>query len=233
MNTENVGRIEPVAHMALRHRVVQRLLAAIVTGKLTTGTRLVAKRLAEQLGVSATPIREALVELEQMGLVEILHNRGAVARPFNRKELREIFHLRRILEREATLCAAARIDAPLVHPLKHELQVMLQQRLDAPVDWLRDSVAHNRRLHGLMVEQCGNGRLANEIRRYHMLFEALIEATGSQTAIHREMLAGHMEVIDALLAGNATGAADAMAQHIDNVGCCLEGALFDHQPVQP
>jgi DNA-binding GntR family transcriptional regulator len=64
MDDTNIDKIEPLANVALRHRVVQRLLAAIVAGKLSAGTRLVAKRLAERLGVSATPIREALVELE-------------------------------------------------------------------------------------------------------------------------------------------------------------------------
>jgi DNA-binding GntR family transcriptional regulator len=66
MDDTNIDKIEPLANVALRHRVVQRLLAALVAGKLSAGTRLVAKRLAERLGVSATPIREALVELEQM-----------------------------------------------------------------------------------------------------------------------------------------------------------------------
>jgi hypothetical protein len=66
MDDTNIDKIEPLANVALRHRVVQRLLAALVAGKLPAGTHLVAKRLAERLGVSATPIREALVELEQM-----------------------------------------------------------------------------------------------------------------------------------------------------------------------
>ncbi|MGA2069127.1 MAG: GntR family transcriptional regulator [Thermoguttaceae bacterium] len=224
------NKIEPLARLALRHRVVHRLISAIVSGELAAGTRLVAKRLAERLGVSATPIREALVELEQMGVVKIFHNRGAVAGPFGRRELREVFHIRRILEREATLCAAGRIDLSKLAPLKVEVETLLRQGPDAPHEWLRDSIANNRRFHGLIADHCGNGRLCDEIRRYASLLEALIEAVGDQIALHREMLGGHVGIADALLAGNASAAAEAMARYVDDVGRCLEQSLFDHQP---
>jgi DNA-binding GntR family transcriptional regulator len=230
MDDTNIDKIEPLANVALRHRVVQRLLAAIVAGKLSAGTHLVAKRLAERLGVSATPIREGLVELEQMGVVEILHNRGAVAKPFSHKELREIFHLRRILEREATLCAAGRIDASHLPSLRREAETLLQQTPGALDEWLQISIAHNRRLHGLMTDHCDNGRLGDEIHRYASLSEALTEALGDRIAVHREMLAGHVDIIDALQAGDASAAAAAMAQHIDDVGRCMEQTLFHHQP---
>jgi DNA-binding GntR family transcriptional regulator len=164
-----------------------------------------------------------------MGVVDILHNRGAVAKPFGCKELREIFHLRRILEREATLCAAGQIDLSQLRSLRCEVETLLQQTPSVLDEWMPISIAHNRRLHGLLTDHCGNGRLADEIRRHQTLFETLTETIGARIAVHREMLAGHRGIIDALVAGDASAAAAAMARHIDDVGRCLELTLFDHQ----
>jgi DNA-binding GntR family transcriptional regulator len=68
------------------------------------------QRLAELYQVSPTPVREALVELASLGLVDLLPNRGAVVRPFGPQEVREISQVRCVLEVEATRCACGRID---------------------------------------------------------------------------------------------------------------------------
>jgi DNA-binding GntR family transcriptional regulator len=224
---DNVG---PVAHGALRHRVVHRLLSAIVAGELPAGTRLVAKQLAGRLGVSATPIREALVELEQIGMVQLLHNRGAVVRPFGRTELCEAFHVRRILECEATRCACGRIEPAHLANLKDEAQRLLQRTPADAEQWVGHAVDHDHRFHGLIVEHCGNRRLSDELRRCRPLFQTLFEAVGRRMPAQRKMMAGHLPVSDALLAGDASDAAEAMAQHINSVCRCLEETLFDRQP---
>ena len=54
------------------------------------------------MGISATPIREALVELESIGVVQFVHNRGTIVKPFGPQQLREIYHLRRVLEANET-----------------------------------------------------------------------------------------------------------------------------------
>ena len=105
----------PLSRGALRHDVVKHLLMAIFQGEMPAGTRLVAKRLAESLGISATPIREALVELAAMGVVQLSHNRGAQVNPFGRQQLHDYFHVRRILEMEAARSACGRIDT-ISHP---------------------------------------------------------------------------------------------------------------------
>ncbi|MGD0897431.1 MAG: GntR family transcriptional regulator [Thermoguttaceae bacterium] len=223
-------RIGPLPRGALRHGVVHRLLAAIVSGELAAGTRLAAKRLAERLGVSATPIREALVELEQMGIVQILHNRGAVVRPLGRTEVHDIYHLRRILECEAVRCSCGRLALTALARLKDELEGLLQQPTDDVERWLRNLIDHDQRLHGLILDHCGNGRLRDEIRRQQSLFQALTEALGDRISIHREMVAGHKPIIEALLASDASEAAEAMAMHVNSVCGCVEETLFNHEP---
>src|SRR5438445_583929 len=89
-------------HGLKRQVVTQRLLESVIEGRLEEGTRLRVEHLSDQLGVSVTPIRESLVELAGIGMVELRPNRGAMLRPFGPQQLREIYDLRRILESEAT-----------------------------------------------------------------------------------------------------------------------------------
>ena len=74
---ENLHSLEDLPHGALRHQVVHRLLNAIFLGDLPSGTRLIVMKLAAHFGLSSTPVREALVELEAVGIIQFVHNRGA------------------------------------------------------------------------------------------------------------------------------------------------------------
>ncbi|MDZ7618638.1 MAG: GntR family transcriptional regulator, partial [Patescibacteria group bacterium] len=95
--------------MGLRRLVVRRLIRAMFNQRLQAGDRLVVGKLAMQLGASSTPVREALLELGTLGLVELLPNRGAVCLEFGATQLLDMYLLRRILEVEATRRAAANL----------------------------------------------------------------------------------------------------------------------------
>src|SRR5437870_1235385 len=112
---------ERVGRRTLRQEVISRILAAVFQGRVPSGQRLVVQRLAEQYGVSPTPVREALVELAGLGIVDLLPNRGAAVRPFGPQEVREISQVRRVLEVEATRCACGRVDPAELSELEQEL----------------------------------------------------------------------------------------------------------------
>ena len=101
---------EAVPRRNLREELTARILAAIFRGRLASGQRLVVQTLAELYGVSPTPVRESLVELAAMGMVELSPNRGGVVLPFGPEQVREISQVRRVLEVEATRCACGRAD---------------------------------------------------------------------------------------------------------------------------
>ena len=162
---------EPIARGNLRAQVTARLVTGIFAGRLRSGERLVVQQLATVYEVSPTPVREALVELASLGLVDLLPNRGAIVRPFGPAEVREISQIRRLLETEATHHACGRIPPAELSALNDELL-----RLEgAPRDqtWDRDARAADTRLHGLIAESSGNLRLGVEIGRYLILFRAL------------------------------------------------------------
>src|SRR5262249_8939914 len=85
-------------HGLRRQAIVQSLLTDVFQGRLRAGQRLVTQDLAERFGVSHTPIREALIALAGIGIIDLLPNRGAVVRPVTAKDVREVCQVRRVLE---------------------------------------------------------------------------------------------------------------------------------------
>jgi len=158
--TEQLGYL---SRGALRHEVVRRLLSEIFHGQVPAGARLVVQKLAARFGISSTPVREALVELEAVGLVRFVHNRGAVVKPFGPTELGEVFQIRRILETEAARAACDRIDAAALEDLRHQTAVLAG--LSRGDEWSQRQMATDRELHRMIADACGSGRLRDEIDR--------------------------------------------------------------------
>src|SRR3954452_22166722 len=91
-------------------RVRDELQHALLEGVLQPGERLRAEALAQRFGTSRTPVREALLQLEAQGLVEVEPNRGAVVKAFDAADLLDLYALRALLEPAAAARAATRID---------------------------------------------------------------------------------------------------------------------------
>jgi DNA-binding GntR family transcriptional regulator len=221
---KSLSQMPPLSRTALRHEVVGRLLAAIFRGELTEGTRLVAQKLATRFGISATPIREALLELETVGVVEFAHNRGAVVKAFGPRQLREIYHLRRILEAEATRCACGRLDPAALEGLRRETSGLLQE--PERKGWSEAVMAVDRMLHEGIADGCGNPRLRDEIRRYNTLVQTTREVVGNRHKVQTQALLEHLPIVEALLAGQAELAGQHMARHVDSTAKAVEAIMF-------
>jgi len=219
---------DAISRGSLRTQVTNRLLTGIFLGNFRSGQRLVVKRLADQYQVSPTPVRESLVELSALGLVDLLPNRGAVVRRFGPKEVREISQVRRVLESEAVRCATA---APPMAELR-DLERELTRLHDTPVSpsWDADARDADTRLHALLAESCGSARLTTEIQRYLTMFRMLRDVSHQRDALsnyaHSNDIPEHLAVVRAVLAGDADGAARAMARHIDSASANLQAVLF-------
>ena len=210
---------------ALRHDVVRRLLLEIVRGSLPADTRLITQKLSKQLGVSATPLREALVELEAIGMVDISHNRGAVVVAFGPAELRGIYQVRRVLESEAARCACGRIGRHVLEGLRSEMREYAGRRSKS-VAWIRAVMAADARFHATIAVACDSPRLAREIDRYALLIQTISEAIGNQHRSKEDGIREHIEILEALLAEDAEGAAAAMARHIEATASRAMGVMF-------
>lgn len=219
--------LETLARGALRHEVVNRLLREIFLGRLPAGTRMIAQKLAARFGISSTPVREALLELEAVGLARFVHNRGAVVRPFGPTELGEVFQIRRILESEAVRTACGRIDPRGLEDLRRETDRLA--RSEAGDQWSELAMAADCKLHRVIAADCGSARLADEIARYDTLVQAIREIVGNRRQAQRRAMEEHLAVIDAVAAGHAQQAAAEMARHIDRTAEDVAAVLFSRR----
>jgi DNA-binding GntR family transcriptional regulator len=196
------------------------MLTEVFQGRLRAGQRLVTQELASRFGVSHTPIREALIELAGIGIIDLLPNRGAVVRKVAARDVREICQVRRVLECEATRRACGRIDLAELHTLAAELRRLMSASAPSVTRFIQEARKVDSRLHDLIAASCNNAFLANELSRLKTLFRAFRdvawERDEARNDFHRiaEEAHEHLAIVEALLAGKAKEAALAMARHI-------------------
>jgi DNA-binding GntR family transcriptional regulator len=208
----------PAVESPAQNRPEDRLRAAIVTGRLLPNERLVEADLTRRLGVGRSAVRAALARLEHEGLVELEPHRGARVRRVALAEAVEILQARAALEGLAVRQAAAHATAEDVDDLRAILAEM-RRLLDAG-DLLAASDA-NALLHDRLRRIGGHAtanRLIAELRSQLVRFEYRTILVPGRS---RHSLAEHTAIVDAVAAGNADAAEEAMRVHLSHVGDAL------------
>ncbi|MGA9244378.1 MAG: GntR family transcriptional regulator [Silvibacterium sp.] len=175
----------------LRQDVVPEIRGSILAGQLKPGSKIIESRLAASLGISRTPLREALLHLEREGLVRSDLRRGFTVEPLSPREVRETYPVLATLE-----CYAVRTNAAFVSPLLPDLERLnvqfrrassAQRALELDTRWhdTLTSPSNNSRLAGLMAS------LRRAIRRYELIYM-------SDVALLPTSAAQHNAIIDAL-----------------------------------
>lgn len=225
-------KVAPVADQisreGLRQQVVNRILVAVFERKFPSGSRLVVQRVAERFGVSPTPVREALVELAGLGVVDLLPNRGAVVRPFGAEQLEQISQVRRVLEMEACRSACGLIPRAALLKMRSQLRKLRKgPQNDA---WDRDARAADSRLHILISDNCRNPRLAAEIMRYLRLFRTIRNISHLRDSWDNYRRSNdvpeHLRIVEALIAEDSERAATAMDEHVRSITRVLGEVVF-------
>jgi DNA-binding GntR family transcriptional regulator len=207
-------------HGLRRQTIVESLLADVFQGRVRAGTHLVTQELALRFGVSHTPIREALIMLAGIGILDLVPNRGAVVLRVSPREVREVCQVRRALECEATRSACGRIDPGALRVLEADLKRLATLRPGRGKRFIAEARAVDSRLHDLIALACGNAFLCKELGRLQTLFRAFRDVAWqhdeARNDFHRLAEEGreHLAIVEALLAGDGRGAARAMALHI-------------------
>ena len=207
-------------HGRRREAIVEELLREVVQGRLVSGQHLVTRALAERFGVSHTPIREALIALKGIGVVDLLPNRGAVVRKVATKDVREICDVRRALECEAVRAACGRIDLDLLSTLRVELQSLLSTGDPSNPDRVIQARRVDSRLHDAVASACGNTFLAKELERLKILFRAFRDVSWEYVERRRdyyrldEEAREYLAIVEALRTENRPEAIRAMSRHI-------------------
>jgi DNA-binding GntR family transcriptional regulator len=212
--------VSAVARVVLREQVKQRILERILDGSYEPGERLVETRIAQELGTSQAPVREALRELELLRFVESEPFRGARVRAVSAAELAEIYPVRAAVEEVAAREAAVRLGGD-VSALEAELDA-IHRAADAGDPHAQ--AEHDTRFHRLIVEASGNTILLGVWNSLSIETRTVITALLTGIDGH-ELAELHRPVLDALRAGDAEAAGAALRRHVEHFGELLKGAV--------
>lgn len=204
-----------VPRTGLHEQAADRLRTLIVRGELLPGQSLGEADLSNALGISRTPLREALKQLATEGLVELRLNRSAVVAPFRREELMELFEAVAGIERCAAELAAERMEPRDVERL---------EALQDKIEWhrgrgeLRDYFETNQQIHSAIVDFARNAVL----KATHDVLLARAERARffglSVLGRWDESVREHQDILSALKAGNAARAGQLLGHHVRRTG---------------
>jgi DNA-binding GntR family transcriptional regulator len=197
-----------------RQQVANALRAAMISGQLQPGVVYSAPTLAATFAVSATPVREAMLDLAKEGLVEAVRNKGFRITELSEQDLDELTELRMLIEVPSTAGLAGKLDAPALSALR-ELAAAIGAGASAG-DLIRYLEA-DREFHLTLLGHTGNRHLVElvgELRSQARLY-GLGRLAGSQllTDSARE----HTELVDLIERGDAAGTETLIRQHIQHV----------------
>jgi DNA-binding GntR family transcriptional regulator len=212
MRPEEAPMVEPLFRRppTTQQAVLHELRGLIRSGRLGPGERIVQDSLAEDLGISRVPLREALKIMQAEGQVTYAAHRGYVVTELSIADLREIHRMRELLEPEAIRAAMAAMRPDDVQAIEELEQRVVDAASTGDVMAMSEA---NRRFHHALVEPCGMPRLLRHLR---VLWDA--------TEVYRLMLysddrgrerveSEHRRVVEAVVAGDAEAVVDELAQH--------------------
>jgi DNA-binding GntR family transcriptional regulator len=218
----NLRRIQP---RVLRQEVLTALRTRILANEIPAGSRLLEADIAEQMGVSRAPVREAIRHLEQEGLVEIFPHRGAVVVGLPEAEIDAIYELRAVIEGRATGAAVDVIGEAELAQLDGLIDRMGVAIKAREIDAIAEI---DLQFHGLIVEWSGLTLLRHiwssldglvRVRSY----QALDRPGSTARYFLKNAAASHTLLINALRAGDPEAAAMLARQHVLEVPTMLAG----------
>ena len=199
-------------YLPLRDVVFQTLRQAILRGELKPGERLMEIHLAQKLGVSRTPVREAIRKLELEGLVVMIPRKGAVVAGITISDLEDVLEVRVALEELAVKYACRRVTPEQLAELKRRSELFKKSLNGNDVGLCAEADVA---FHDMIYQATGNNRLVqilNNIREqmYRYRMEYLKDRHS-----HSILVQEHEEILSALTAGDEKAALEVICRHIE------------------
>ena len=207
--TERVNDLRRLeSRRSIRSEATEELRRSIVLGDLVPGTLYSVAQLADRLGVSRTPVREALLELASRGMVQFERNRGVRVIPSSPGDLREMFEVRLLLEVPATLQAVPLVTDEVAARLAEILDEEAREGSDKHTMQQLDRMFHN-----TLLRQAGNHVLVDTVDRLRDM--VLVRPADSEYREDpRDFAADHRSILESVLSGDAERAATIVEAHL-------------------
>jgi DNA-binding GntR family transcriptional regulator len=212
-----------------RDQVADALRAALIAGELKPGEVYSAPGLAARFGVSATPVREAMLDLMREGLVDTVPNKGFRVTQVSERQLDEYTQIRQLIEIPVLVGLARTADKGQLAALRPRAETIVTAAVEGD---LISYLEADRRFHLALLAMAGNEHLVavvDDLRKRSRLFGLQeLAAAGKLEASGRE----HLELLDALIAGDAEAVRECMTRHLSHVRTLwakehADGALLD------
>lgn len=185
-----------VESSSLRDRVVEKLQEAIFFGRLQPGQRLVETELADMLGVSRAPVREAINELRMQGLVRTIPRRGSYVRQTTADDVREIYEVRKAVEVPAIKAALKLLTDDDVKALDWQIETMLTHAREGDLPRFAEADVE---FHRLTYARCPNSRLLGLVQQVGTASRMVIMRSLTLGGVDLEQTAlGHRVLRDAI-----------------------------------
>lgn len=202
----------PKGAVSVRERAYEHLKASILDGLFNPAERLTEEYLAEELGVSRTPIREALHKLESEGLIKPLETRGFIVSPDSKEEVEELFEIRSILEGYALKIIAEKISEGDLERLNGFIEkaedALKRKQINEIFRW---NTKFHDTLHGMVAEKKRLHRLMVDMRKYVLRFR---KNTLQYPDAGKRTVDGHRKILLALRLKDSDLCERMMREHI-------------------
>ncbi len=210
----NFDRLEIRNYKPLGEVVFEYLRNAILAGELKPGERLMEVTLAEQLGVSRTPVREAIRKLEKESFVIMIPRKGAYVADLTKKDIMEVLEIRKELEGFAAALAAER----MALSEKEALGKVVERFNESLISMDKKSMIEcDNEFHSLIFEATKNQRLINIIYDLHDQFQRFRLIYFNEFNNYKEIQASHNRIFDAIIKKDVKGARSEAESHVESI----------------
>ncbi len=200
--------------LSIREQVYKRISELILNGKIAPSERLMENKLSKQLGVSRTPIREALHVLEMEGFLEAIPRVGYQVKKIDWDEVADICEIRKVSETLAARWAMEKITPEELDTLQQNLDLA---EADVKEGYPRRFIERDVDFHNILVRASGSQRLVEicqTLRRHMLLYR--IESI-YEPAMVLSIIKDHRYILDCLRAHDVEGVTQAISDHLDHV----------------
>ncbi|GAB3927809.1 GntR family transcriptional regulator [Kribbella albertanoniae] len=201
-----------------RDRAYQYLRGTVLSDPAVSGTFINEQAVATEVGISRTPVREALLMLAAEDLVQLVPHRGAFVAPVPGREIAEMMQARGVIETWAAVTSLAAGNAPV----QAMADVLEQQRAIVDKGDAKEFIELDSQFHALLVAAAGNsvlGRLYENLRAKHVLL-GIVALQRSETR-RQDVLVEHQAIVDGLATGESEAAEKAILGHLGTTGSIL------------
>jgi len=198
-----------IEHKNLREKISERIREDILNAKFEPGERLLVDQLAAEMGVSKTPLREALVRLEEEGFVTSVPRGGTYVKDFTAKEIEEIYEIREMLE-----SLAGRLLAQSIRDKQIEISAKTCQLFAESIEKgnIKTCIRNDFKFHSQILEMCGNDNLKQILNTLQLKIISIMHLKPSQFNLEI-----HLEIFRAIANGNSDLTEKLIREHIAQV----------------